>query len=132
MPEKSLDSIIDHERWMMNNGIFTGVSKDNLFAYGAIIHNDIEEVECDIEFENKTIKYTLYFKNGTYRAIDFLDKHKNANNIFDLLYFWYILKRKGSIDTDRITTMLNKFVKDYCGPKWQAIATIKNIRDYKE
>jgi hypothetical protein len=129
METKEINSLVDHNRWLLNNGIMPEVAKNNLFMYGSIAHKDVRAVEVEVDSEKRSITYILYLDKSLIKTIN---TFKNLLNKKDILSLWRlkrILNKHGNLD---LTNALQKFVKDYCGPKWTTIVDIKDVMDYKE
>jgi len=129
MDNMTLDAFIDHQRWLIENGLFTDLAKDNLYLYGSLVHVDIEAVHAVIDAKRSLVSYTLYARPTLIDAIAKFNKLRESKKILDLWRLKRILKRNGTLD---FLPMLNRFVKDFCGPKWSAEMKIEDIATYVE
>lgn len=120
---------IDHQRWLIDHGFINDLHKDNLYMYGAIVHKDVEAVQVDIDVHNKLVSYELFIGKKLSKKIDLYNKLVKDDSIFGLWRFKRLLKKEGNLDFHGI---LNKFVKDYLGPKWTVTMNIKNVKEYEE
>ena len=68
--QQHLAELVDHSRWLMNNGLANDVIKNQLMAYGAIAHPDVAAVELTMDMEGKTISYTLYVDSQLLKKIN--------------------------------------------------------------
>jgi hypothetical protein len=87
----------------------------------------VQAVELSIEPENKKINYTIYVSSNTIRKIDKYNQLSASTSLFGMWRFKRLLKKEGSLDFHGI---LDKFVKDYCGPKWSTLVTIADFDKY--
>lgn len=126
----SISQFYDVDKWFLSVGLITEVAKNDLFAYGAIVHpNAVRALQVDIDVNNKKINYFLYVKPRINWAYHYYKKYYNASNIFRLISLAIIKKRYGNLNFENILT---KFVKDRCGKEWVSCVTVKNIKEYKE
>lgn len=127
MDSKELAEFLDQQRWLLNNGLIADSVKNQLFFYGSVVHSDVQAVELSIEPENKKINYTIYVSSNTIRKIDKYNQLSASTSLFGMWRFKRLLKKEGSLDFHGI---LDKFVKDYCGPKWSTLVTIADFDKY--
>ena len=120
---------IDHQRWLLNNGLPNDVHKDTLFMFGSIVHRDVRAVEVALNPEKKTVGYVLYLDSVTLKTIDLYERLSKSTSIIDLWRFKRLLKKEGNLN---ISHLLSKFVKDYCGSNWQTELELKDYGDYEE
>ena len=132
-PEKqiSLEEYVDQRRWLLNTGLITDDIKNQLFLCGSIVHKDVQAVELNLDVlsENKVVHYTIYVNSD---LIDKIAKYKilsKSTSLFGMWRFKRLLKKEGALDFPQI---LNKFVKDYCGPKWSATVKVVDFNSYVE
>jgi hypothetical protein len=67
----------------------------------------------------------LYFDKPVLDRIEKYHVLSKSDSLIGLWRFRRMLRKEGSLD---FTEILNKFVKDFCGPKWSA--TVKTV-DFK-
>lgn len=127
METKELAEFLDQERWLLNNGLLTDSVKNQLFFCGSIVHSEVQAVELDIHPEKKQVEYTIYVNKDLLRKIELYKKLSTATSLFGMWRFRRFLKKNGAMDFQAI---LNKFVSDYCGPKWTAKATVTDFDVY--
>ena len=97
--------------------------------YGAIAHKDIQALELDIDPSRKLITYRLYCSISLLGKIEKYKQLSKSKGIFGLWKFKRLLKKEGNLN---ITFLLDKFVKDYCGPKWRVAVNLEDYKDYKD
>ncbi len=127
MDIEKLSQQIDQQRWLLNNGLITDTVKDQLFFYGSIIHPDVQAVEVKLIVENKCVDYTIYVNKKT---IDKMSKYKQlstSTSLFGMWRFKRFLKKEGTLN---FHSMLNQFVRDFCGPNWSVKLTIMDFDVY--
>ena len=129
MTELTIDNHLDHQRWLMNRGLLNDLHKDTLFMYGSIVHTNVEAVHVKIVPEEKTVNYVIYVPKALLKKINEFLKLKKATSIFGLWKFKRMLKTEGNLDLGFI---VDRFVKDYCGPKWKASVTIEDFANYRD
>jgi hypothetical protein len=120
---------LDHQRWLIDNGFINDLHKDTLYMYGAIVHKDVQAVQVDIDVKTKLVKYHVYMDKS---LIDKLRKYEllsKSSSIIGLWRFKRMLRKEGNLN---LLHLLNRFVKDYCGPKWAADLVVMDFRDYKD
>ncbi len=127
MEQLPLKDMVDHQQWLIENGLFTDLAKDNLYLYGSLVHKDIQALHVIIEPDTKTIKYNLYAPTDLLRKVELSHKLRNSTSVWDLWRFKRLFKKEGNLS---FQPLLNKFVKDFCGPKWKAEVTLKNVSEY--
>ena len=127
MEQLDLKEMMDHQRWLIDNGLFTDHIKDNLHLFGSLVHKEILALHTKIDVENKVINYDMYVSLGLLKKINLFNKLTNSTSIIDMWRLKRLIKKEGNFNFNAI---LNKFVKDFCGPLWSAKANIKNINTY--
>jgi len=123
------NDLIDHQRWLIDNGFINDLHKDNLFVYGTLVHKEIEAVEARIDITNKVVDYDLYITFSLRKRIDRYEELSKSKSIMGLWLFKRMLLKEGNLN---FLQLLNNFVKDYLGPKWSVTANLKDIREYEE
>lgn len=129
MDNKKLAEFLDQQRWLLNNGLISEHVKDQLFFCGSIVHKEVQAVELDIIVESKQINYKIYVNSALLKRHLLYKKLSVSTSLWGMWRFKRLLKREGSLDFERI---LNKFVKDYCGPHWKAAAQVIDFDTYVE
>lgn len=129
MDEGNTPDMLNHSRWLINNGILNDVIKNNLFTYGAIVNRNVEAVELDIDVTNFKLNYNIYFKKNMLNTINKYNELSNSSSIWGMWRFSRLLKKHGSLN---IRAILQKFVTDYCGSKWSVEVKLIDVKDYKE
>lgn len=124
-----LNEHIDHQRWLLENGFINDLHKDNLFAYGSVVHIDVKAVEVDVVVENKKIAYCLYVTSSLLKKIEQYRQLSTSTSIMGLWRFKRMLKKEGNLN---LRHLLTGFVNDYCGPGWSVDLSLKDFRKYEE
>jgi hypothetical protein len=127
--EVNLEEYVDQHRWLLNNGLVTEEVKNQLFFCGSIAHKDIAAVEVKIEAEKKLVEYTIYVDQSLLDKIKKYEVLSKSDSLFSLWRFKRLLKKEGSLDFQAV---LDSFVKDFCGPKWQTRVNTVNFNSYVE
>jgi hypothetical protein len=125
----NLEEYLDHSRWAMNNGIVSDNVKNQLFVYGSIVHKEIQAVELSLDQEKKAVQYTLYVDKMLLEKIVKYSVLSKSTGLFGMWRFKRLLQKEGSLDFQQI---LNNFVKDFCGPKWNATVNVVDFNTYVE
>jgi hypothetical protein len=120
---------IDHQRWLIDNGFINDLHKDNLFAYGTLVHKEIQAVEARIDITSKVVDYDLYITSRLSNRLLRFEELSKSNSIMGLWLFKRMLHKEGNLDFSQI---INNFVKSYLGSKWSATINLKDIREYEE
>lgn len=118
-----------HQRWLIDRGLINDLHKDTLFMYGSIVHKDVQAVHVKVKPEDKTVEYVVYVLAPLIKKITKFCTLKNSTSVFGLWRFKKMLKAEGNLD---LKFMIDKFVKDYCGPKWKASVEIEDIVNYED
>ena len=120
---------LDHQRWLMNNGLLNDLHKDTLYLYGTLVHKDVLAIELNIDIENKMLEYVVYVSAGLMKSYRLYNELRTASSIIDLWRLKRLLKKKGNLN---FMAILSSFVKDYCGPKWNVKLEIKDFSSYED
>ena len=120
---------LDHQRWLMNNGLLNDLHKDTLYLYGTLIHKDVRAVELNIDTENKILEYVVYVDYKLIKSYNLYQQLRFTNDIIGLFRLKRLLKKKGNLN---FMAILSSFIKDYCGPKWVIKLEIKDFSGYEE
>jgi hypothetical protein len=129
MSDQGINDHIDQQRWLISNGLFNDMHKDNLYLFGALVHKEVQAVELNIDIDNKMINYQVYCSK---RLIGVLTKYKELEHSDKLLDLWKlkrILKKEGNLN---FSILINGMVKNFCGPKWVVTVEVKDVKDYEE
>lgn len=124
-----LNDHLTHQRWLLNHGFINDLHKDNLFAFGSLVHNEVRAVHVRITHEKKIVNYDIYVDSSLIRALSKYKKLRNTTSIFGLWRLKRLIKREGNLNFNFI---IDKFTKDYCGKDWKAELKVMNIADYKD
>lgn len=127
MDSKQLAEFIDQQRWLLNNGLIPEGVKNQLFFYGSIVHQSVQAVELEIEPLEKRVSYIVYVDKSLLRKIEKYNKLSTATSLFGMWRFKRFLKKEGSLD---FQSMLSKFVRDFCGPKWTTKVVVADFDVY--
>ena len=127
MDSQDLTEFLDQQRWLLNNGLITDSVKNQLFFCGSVVHSNVQAVEISIEAENKKVNYTIYVDKDLLKKIDKYNSLVSSKTLLKMWLFKRFLKKEGSLDFQSI---LNKFVKDFCGPKWSASVNVVDYDNY--
>ena len=125
--QQNIAELIDHSRWLMNNGLANDVIKNQLMAYGAIAHPEIAAVELSMDMEKRSVYYQLYVDSKLLKKINRFKELSESEGFWGLLFYKRMIKQEGNLHLDRI---LDKFIKDYCGATWSATTTVLDISEY--
>lgn len=123
----NIEEYIDQRRWLLNNGIVTEDIKNQLFFCGSIVHRDVQAVELQIDPERRVARYTIYVDRPLLKRIERYHRLSKSDSLIDMWLFRRMLKKEGSLD---FAEMLNKFVKDFCGPRWSATVEVRDFSTY--
>ena len=129
MDENGLSRFIDSNRFLMNCGLVPDSVKNNLFFYGSIVHKDVEAVELKLEVESKTVYYKIYISKRLLKQFNRFQELSHAQSLLGLWKFKLILKKEGNLN---FSTLLNEFVKDFCGSKWHAEVEVIDSTLYED
>lgn len=124
-----LEEYVDQRRWLINNGLITDDVKNQLFFCGSIVHKDVQAVEVDILVETKTVHYKIYIESSLIKKIDLYNVLSKSTSLFGLWRFKRLLKKEGALDFQQV---LGRFVKDFCGPKWNVTVETVDFNSYVE
>ena len=125
--EINLEEYVDQRRWLLNNGLVTDDVKNQLFFCGSIVHKEVQAVELDIDVDRKIVNYTIYVNGDLLSLIDKYNVLSKSDSLLGMWRFKRMLKKHGSLD---FSAILNSFVRDFCGPKWSAIAKTVDFDSY--
>lgn len=120
---------LDHQRWLMNNGLLNDLHKDTLYLYGTLVHKEVQAVELDIDIENKSLTYVIYVGSKLFKSYQLYNELRTSDSIIGLWRLKRLLKKKGNLN---FMAILGNFVKDYCGPKWNIKLEIKDFNSYED
>lgn len=129
MEDSKILDLIDHQRWLLNNGIVNDMAKDNLYVFGSLLHKEIGAVELAINIEKKNVAYTIFGNPKLIKVLSKYQKLSTSDSIFSLWQMKRLIKREGNLN---FKGMLSRFVKDYCGASWSVDVEVKPISIYSE
>ena len=124
-----LEEHIDHQRWLMNNGLLNDLHKNTLYMYGSLVHQEIKAVELRVDVEKKVLVYDLYASRSLLRTLERYARLKTATGLWDLWSLKRLLKRNGNLN---FASILRGFVQTYCGSKWDVDVNIVDFDKYEE
>ncbi len=127
--EMNLEEYVDQRRWLLNNGLITDDVKNQLFFCGSIVHKDVQAVEVEIIPETKLVQYKIYVDQDLIKKIGQYFVLSKSTSLFGMWRFKRFLKKEGALDFQQI---LGKFVKDFCGTKWNVSVEIVDFNSYVE
>lgn len=127
MEKTDVTEIMDSDRWLLNNGLVSDNVKNQLFFCGSIVHKDVQAVEVKVTPEKKLVDYIVYVGPELLKKVAQYNKLSTSKSIFGMWKFKRLLKKEGCLD---FQTILNSFVKDYCGPKWHVMVNIISFDSY--
>jgi len=127
--QEQLSELVDHSRWLMNNGLANDVIKNQLMTYGAIAHPEIDAVEVAIDMDSHSISYTLYVSSKLLKKINKFKELSKSTGFWGLRSYKKMLLKEGNLHLDQI---LDKFIKDYCGVMWSTTTTVRDISEYQD
>lgn len=122
MDSKEIVEYMDQQRWLLNNGLVSDNVKNQLFFCGSIVHKEVQAVELEVEAEKKLVQYIIYVNADLVKKIELYHKLSTSTSLIGMWRFKRLLKKEGSLDFSKL---LNKCIKDFCGPGW--IATVKVV-----
>jgi hypothetical protein len=118
---------LDHQRWLIDNGLITDIHKDNLYIYGAICHPGIKAVELNINVDTKKLEYFLYIDLALEKTLNKFNTLKDSKSIWHLWLLKRLLKKHGNLN---IPTLISKMVVSYLGPKWSTTSHFRPLAEY--
>jgi hypothetical protein len=127
MDEAQLAEFLDQQRWLLNSGLVPDSVKNQLFMLGSVVHPDVQAVELKIRPEVKTVDYTIYLRKDLIKKMELYKELSTATSTFGLWRFKRFLKKEGSLN---FSSMMNTFVRDFCGPGWSASVAISDFDAY--
>lgn len=119
---------LDQHRWLLNNGLISDSTKNNLYIFGTILNKSIYAVDLSIDTNTKLLTYTIYVPKTLLLAYNRYNDLRSRNSIFGLWKAKRLLKKHGNLE---FSSMLNNFVKTYCGPRWEVALKIKEKSEYE-
>ena len=128
MNEEEIIRRIDQQRWLINNGLISDSLKNQLFFCGSIVHKEVQAIEMAFVPEQKRVDYVIYLPLKVLNQVEKYEKLSKSTSLIGLWRFKRMLKKNGVLD---FSTLLNQFVKDFCGPKWTATVVLKNYSEYQ-
>ena len=130
MDDNQLNEFIDQRRWLMNSGLgFDDESKNQLFMFGSIVHKNVRAVEVSIAIETKLVKYQIFMDNKDIQKITRYRELSTQTSLIGMWRFKRFLKKEGNLNFSGI---LNKFVKEFCGPKWSVEVEVLDVGQFSD
>lgn len=127
--EVTVEEYVDQSRWLLNNGFITDDVKNQLFFAGSIAHKEVQAVELDLEPEKKLVRYKIYVNSDLIKKIGQYQVLSKSTTLFGMWRFKRLLKKEGALD---FTQILNKLVRDFCGPAWSVQVEVVDFNAYVE
>lgn len=127
MSKQSLEEYLDHQRWLMNNGLFSDSAKDNIYLYGTLVHKDIQAVHSILDPDKCVVHYTLYAETRLLEIVAKYERLVKSTGIWDMWRLKRLLKKEGNLD---FKSLLEHFVRDFCGKKWRVELKLENVSAY--
>jgi len=127
MDQDKIAELMDQERWLLNNGLITDSVKNQLFFYGSLIHKDTRALKVDINLEKKLVEYEIFLDKEVIDKIELYQRLQKRTDLIGMWRFRRMLKKESNLNFNSI---INKFVKDYCGPKWSATVKVTDSSLY--
>lgn len=127
MDEDAISKLMDHNRWLLNNGLVPDSIKNQLFMYGSLVHKDVLAVELSVNVDKYSIDYKIYIDKNLKNKIDKFKILQSSEGMWGLWKFKRLLKEEGNLNFD---VVIDKFVKDYCGNKWSTQLTVLDYSEY--
>lgn len=129
MDNKELSEYLDQQRWLMNNGLIPESVKNQLFFCGSIVHKEVQAVEVRMSPEKRLVDYKIYVPSKLIQKINKYNQLSTSTSIFGMWRFRRLIKKEGNLNFSMI---LNKFIKDFCGPKWVANVEVVDFENYSD
>lgn len=127
MDNATINDMVDQQRWLLDNGLFTDTAKDNICYYGWMINKDITAVDVHIYAEEKRVVYELYMPASTLKRIDQYNRWTKSTSIMDMWRLKRLIKKSGDLN---FANILGRFIKSYCGPKWRVDVLLGDSKNY--
>jgi len=119
-----MQNYIDHHTWLVNSHLFTDEIKDNVAMGGYCLLEDVKDVCTNIDFNTKTVTYSLSLSAELYNNMMLLRKFENNEKLgfFESLRLKKFLKNKKEVDETgmgyRLEDIGNLFIKKYLNNEW--------------
>ena len=127
MDEVAINNMLDQQRWLLDNGLFTDLAKDNLYLYGTLVHRDIFAVHVMIHVEDKKIIYQLYGPASLLKKVDDYHRWTKSTSLMDTWRLKRLVKKNGDLN---FAVVLGRFIKTYCGSKWRVEVLLDDSKNY--
>lgn len=115
------------EVWLLNLGLTTDHSEQNLILYGYISAPGVTNVELMIDVEKKHIKYAVVLDKKAHRRYRLQRYLESNGGLFKKLALFFFLKRVGPYDP---ATRIDRCVKDYAGSAWSTSTEVLSVEEY--
>lgn len=129
MDNAKLTEFIDHNRWLLNNGMISDATKNHLFMYGSILHKEVLAVELAVDAAKKLVLYQVFVPPTLLKKYKDFQQLRLSKGILSLWRLRRLLKKNGNLD---FSSMINNFVKDYCGNGWSAEVSVLSYSGYMD
>ena len=129
MDNNDLIKYIDHQRWLLNNGLFNDEIKNQLFLYGSIVHKEVQAVDLAIDPPNKKINYKVYVHKSLLKKINKFKELSTSKSFFGMWRFKNLIEKEGNLNFQHV---LGNFVRDYCGRDWSTVVSVLDVNEYVE
>lgn len=129
MSDIEINDRVDQQRWLINNGLFNDMHKDNLYLFGALVHKDVLALELSIDIATKTVNYQLHCSDRLFKVLAKYNKLKSSDGLLDLWKLKRLLKKEGNLN---FSILIDGMVKNFCGPSWAVTVEVKDLKDYEE
>lgn len=129
MSDLEITDLADQQKWLINNGFFNDMHKDNLYLFGALVHKDILALELSIDIATKTVQYQLHCSKRLIKVLAKYNSLKSSDKLLDLWKLKRLLKKEGNLN---FGILIDGMVKNFCGPKWAVTVEVKDVKDYEE
>lgn len=96
---------------------------------GSIVHRDVQAVELDIVADKKLVNYKIYVNDNLIKAIESYNALSKSTSLFGMWRFKRLLKKHGTLN---FQSMLDRLVKDFCGPSWSTSVEVIDFNKYVE
>ena len=126
---EDLKDYLSADNWLLSNGLVTETLKDDIFMYGAIVHETaVLAVEADLDVKTKLVTYRLYCDSSFIKKYNKFNELRKSTSVWGLWRFSRLIKKNGNLD---FAAVLKRYVTDRCGKGWSVNASVHNIKTYK-
>jgi len=136
MDKLQTKDIIDHQRWLINNGFANDLLKDNLYLFGIYLHPGIREALVAINFPEKTVEYRIYTTKELYKDFYKYKRLQNSTSKWSMFRLKRLWRKHFENKTDParldIDVIINSHVKELCGHNWSTKVDFFPVNQYKK